>query len=175
MTRQRNRLVQSSEIPRQTKVAVADSPRPVHAVSAQKPVDDELFPEADLGTAPPAGTDLGTSSPIKLSNRGKRYQRKGGWGGARIGSGRKPKPRSPGINGIAVPASPMLLLELRQLLERHHDELMGELHRLGRLQRDDYENLPAVLRKVTEVQRFLGMTELHVPVRHSRRRPLGSV
>jgi hypothetical protein len=63
-------------------------------------------------------------------------------------------------------------LELRRLLERQHLEVMGELRRLGRLRRDDYENLPAVLRKVTEIQRSLGMTELHVPARHSRRRPV---
>jgi hypothetical protein len=167
--------VQRFEIIRQIKAVVTDDPPQERSVSTEKPMNgpNELFPGADLGAAPLVAIALDSSSPVRFSNQRKRYQRKGGWGGRRAGAGRKPKPRLPGVNGIAVPASPMLL-ELRQLLERHHEELMGELRRLGRLQRDDYESLPTVLRKVTEIQRSLGMTELHVPARHSRRRPLGA-
>jgi hypothetical protein len=167
--------MRNPEITRRTKAAVANRAPPVHAMSTEQPGDGELFPEADLGTAPPVDVGPGPTSPIKQHSRGgKGRPRKGGWGGRRAGAGRKPKPRQSEINGIAAPTSPTPLVELRQLLERQHGELMGELHRIGRLQRDDYESLPTVLRKVTEVQRLLGMTELHVPVRHSRRRPLGA-
>jgi hypothetical protein len=40
-------------------------------------------------------------------------------------------------------------------------------------ERNEHENLPAILRRVTEIERHLRLTELHQPPRASRRRPLG--
>jgi hypothetical protein len=59
-------------------------------------------------------------------------------------------------------------------MERQHGELMGEVKGLGLHQRNAHENLPALLRRITEIERLLRMTEQHLPARSSRRRPLGS-
>jgi hypothetical protein len=109
----------------------------------------ELFP--DLAPSARANGD-GCTRPIGRRDRGRRL--------------RNPVPRKPSaITG--------LLLDLRRLLERQHADIFDELRRLGRYQRDERESLPVLLRKVTEIQRALKLTEMHVPPQHSRRRPLG--
>ena len=59
--------------------------------------------------------------------------------------------------------------------------LAAEIRRLGdevarlRLQRrNEQETLPALLRRLTEIERLLRGSDLHVPVRATRRRPLGT-
>jgi hypothetical protein len=116
--------------------------------------DAQLFPDSiDLGERRPDGD--GCVSPI---------------GRRSTGRGRRPRPvRAKRPSAIAV-----LLLDLRRLLERQHADILDELRRLGRSQRDERESLPVLLRKVTEIQRALKLTEMHVPPQHSRRRPLGT-
>jgi hypothetical protein len=114
--------------------------------------DAQLFPESiDLGERRPDGDAC--VSPI---------------GRRRAGHRRRPHPVRPRRPSISV-----LLLELCQLLERQHAELLAELGRLGRYQRNERECLPTLLRKTTEIERVLKLTELHLSPRHSRRRPLG--
>lgn len=55
-------------------------------------------------------------------------------------------------------------------MDRQHAALLDEVKRLGRHER---ESLPALLRRVTEIERLLRLTELHVSARSTRRRPLG--
>ena len=110
--------------------------------------DAQLFPDSiDLGERRPDGDAC--VSPI---------------GRRRLGDRRRPRPVRPRRPSIAV-----LLLELHQLLERQR----AELSRLRRYQRNERECLPTLLRKTTEIERVLKLTELHLSPRHSRRRPLG--
>jgi hypothetical protein len=62
-----------------------------------------------------------------------------------------------------------LLLDIGAAIERLTSEVIsthGERRRIG-------EQLDRLLRSQTETRRALGATSLHIPPRHSRRRPLG--
>jgi hypothetical protein len=80
-----------------------------------------------------------------------------GWGGSRPNSGRKPKPR-------VILLDPPLLDALQQI--RRDIET-----KLAEIERREYWPLP--LKRLTAIERRLGMTDLHIPPRHTRRRPLG--
>jgi hypothetical protein len=112
-------------------------------------VSAELFPDINFGTASEAGNGA-CAEPI--GRRGLSCRRSS-----------RPKRRT----------LVQRLTELYQLLQRQHCELLTELHSLRHQQRNERETLPAILRRLTEIERMLRLTELHVPVRHSRRRPLG--
>jgi hypothetical protein len=71
------------------------------------------------------------------------------------------------------PSTAAAIAELRQVMEQQHAAVMDEVKRLGHHQRDERESLPAMLRRITEIERVLKLTELHLPARSSRRRPLG--
>jgi hypothetical protein len=107
----------------------------------------ELFSDIDLGVRDPGGD--GCVAPIGL------------------------RVRRPRVRRMRSPSAAALVLELHQLMERQHGDLLDELRRLGRYQRDERESLPALLRRVTEIERVLKLTELHLPARTSRRRPMG--
>jgi hypothetical protein len=64
------------------------------------------------------------------------------------------------------------LIELRRLIEQQHAELMVELRTLRQVRRIEYESLPAVLRRVTEIERHLRLVETPAMPRITRRRPL---
>ena len=64
------------------------------------------------------------------------------------------------------------LLELRRLIEQQHAELMVELRTLRQVRRIEHESLPAVLRRVTEIERHLRLVETPAMPRITRRRPL---
>jgi hypothetical protein len=53
----------------------------------------------------------------------------------------------------------VLLLELRKLLERQHSEMMDELRRGRQLRRNEHEAGPAILRRLTAIERHLRLTE----------------
>jgi hypothetical protein len=57
-------------------------------------------------------------------------------------------------------------------------ELKQELAEIKKLlkveRRNEYESGPAILRRITEIERLLKATELHVPPRTSRRNPMGA-
>jgi hypothetical protein len=61
---------------------------------------------------------------------------------------------------------------LRALLERQHAELLLELLTLRQVRRNEHESLPAVLRRVTVIERHLALVESPTIPRVSRRRPL---
>lgn len=111
----------------------------------------ELFPEADLGAdAKPTG---GCRAPI----------------------GRRQTPRRRREVAIRPRQSSTVALirELHQLLERQHAELIGEVQRLRSQRRNEHESLPAVLRRVTEIERHLRLTETPQAPKPSRRHPMG--
>jgi hypothetical protein len=72
-------------------------------------------------------------------------------------------------NRLGIPGQ---LLELRALLERQHAELLLELRTLRQVRRNEHESLPAVLRRVTDIERHLALVESPTMPRVSRRRPL---
>jgi hypothetical protein len=82
---------------------------------------------------------------------------KGRSGGARPGSGRKPKPR-------VVLLDPLLQEALRTIQRDIEAKLAASERR---------EYGPLLLKRLTAIERLLGMNELHRPARHSRRHPLG--
>jgi hypothetical protein len=79
-------------------------------------------------------------------------------GGARIGAGRK--------RGVPNRWPAALATEIRRLGD--------EVARLRLQRRNEQETLPALLRRLTEIERVLKGTDLHVPARATRRRPLGA-
>jgi hypothetical protein len=109
----------------------------------------DLFPGIDLGARGGAGT--GCVSPIGRRDTGRR----------------RPRVVRPRRSSTAV-----LLFELRGLLERQHAELMGEVHRLRQQRRNEHESLPAVLKRISEIERHLRLTEIPRAPRIGRRRPL---
>ena len=64
------------------------------------------------------------------------------------------------------------LLELRRLIEQQHAELLDELRALRRQRRSEHESVPAVLRRITEIERHLRLVETPTMPRITRRRPL---
>jgi hypothetical protein len=114
-------------------------------------------PESGLmdGLFPP-GIDLGARAP--------------GADGCRSPIGRQ-RARRPRVRR-ARPSTAAVVLEPRQLLEQQHAELMEAIGALRQARRNEHESLPAVLRRICEIERVLKLTELHVPPRTSRHRPL---
>ena len=101
-----------------------------------------------------------------------------GHGGRRSGAGR-PKSRST----LLREAAEELLRDLPQLLHRRQssDEFVDELRRLtaavDRLranQRSESESLQPILRRLTEIERHLRLTETPEAPRPSRRHPMGA-
>jgi len=80
-----------------------------------------------------------------------------GHGGSRPNSGRKPKPR-------------VILLD-PPLLDALHAVQRDIETKLAEIERREY--WPLLLKRLTAIERRLGMNELHIRPRHSRRRPLG--
>jgi hypothetical protein len=80
--------------------------------------------------------------------------------------------RRPSVVRPRRPSTAVVLLELRGLLERQHAELMGEVHRLRQQRRNEHETLPAVLKRVSEIERHLRLTENPRAPRIGRLRPL---
>jgi len=107
----------------------------------------ELFP--DLVPSVPANGD-GCTKPIGRRTRGRRR-------------GSAPR-KSAAIAGQ--------LLELRRLVEQQHTELLDELRALRRQRRSEHESIPAVLRRITEIERHLRLVETPTMPRITRRRPL---
>jgi hypothetical protein len=75
---------------------------------------------------------------------------------------------------------PSVLAELHQMIRSQTDGRVGaelrrlaeEIHSLRQQQHNEREALPALLRRLTEIERVLKLTELHIPPRQTRRRPL---
>jgi hypothetical protein len=113
--------------------------------------DVDLFPGIDLGARRGPGT--GCVSPIGRRDTGR---------------------RRPPVARPRRPSTAAALAAMRGLLERQHAELMGEVHRLRQQRRNEHESGPAILRRLTEIERILKLTELHAPPNgHTPRRPLG--
>ena len=101
-----------------------------------------------------------------------------GHGGRRPGAGR-PKSK----NTLLREAAEQLLRDLPQLRHRRQsgDQVVDELrrltaavHRLGVNQRSESESLQPILRRLTEIERHLRLTETPEAPRPSRRHPIGA-
>jgi len=99
-----------------------------------------------------------------------------GHGGRRPGAGR-PKSKST----LLHEAAEQLLRDLPQLRHRRQsgDQVVDELrrltaavHRLGVNQRSESESLQPILRRLTEIERHLRLTETPEAPRPSRRHPM---
>jgi hypothetical protein len=85
---------------------------------------------------------------------------KGKSGGARPGAGRK--------RGSINPNSPIRVLATQMTAMR------TQLDAFAVQRRNEHESLPGVLRRLTEIERLLGMREKRIEAnRHTRHRPLG--
>jgi hypothetical protein len=112
----------------------------------------ELFADLDLGRSPP-----GDGSCVKP-----------------IGRRAKERRRRPRVVCSRRSSTTVQLIELRGLLERQHAELMGEVCRLRQQRRNDHESLPAVLRRISEIERHLRLAETPEAPKPSRRHPMGA-
>ena len=101
-----------------------------------------------------------------------------GHGGRRPGAGR-PKSRTT----LLREAAEQLLRDLPQLHHRRQssDQLVDELrrltaavHRLRENQRSESESLQPILRRLTEIERHLRLTETPQAPQPSRRHPMGA-
>jgi len=101
-----------------------------------------------------------------------------GHGGRRPGAGR-PKSKST----LLREAAEQLLRDLPQLHHRRqsNDPVINELrrltaavHRLRENQRSENESLQPILRRLTEIERHLRLTETPEAPRPSRRHPIGA-
>ena len=101
-----------------------------------------------------------------------------GHGGRRPSAGR---PKS--TSTLVREAAEQLLRDLRQLHHRRQssDQVVDELrrltaavHRLRESQRSESESLQPVLRRLTEIERHLRLTETPEAPRPSRRHPMGA-
>ena len=101
-----------------------------------------------------------------------------GHGGRRPGAGR-PKSKST----LLREAAEQLLRDLPHFHDRQQssDELIDELrrltaavHRLRENQRSESESLQPILRRLTEIERHLRLTETPEAPRPSRRHPMGA-
>ena len=101
-----------------------------------------------------------------------------GHGGRRAGAGR-PKSK----NTLLREAAEQLLRDLPQLHHRRqsNDPVVDELqrliaavHRLWENQRSESESLQPILRRLTEIERHLRLTETPEAPRPSRRHPMGA-
>ena len=100
----------------------------------------ELFPNVDLGARPPDG----------------------GACRAPIGQQRARRPRVRRVR----PSSVRLLSEIRGLIEHQHAEVIAELRVLRQQRRDEYEIPTALLRRLTEIERHLGVIETPADAAH---------
>jgi hypothetical protein len=93
-----------------------------------------------------------------------------GRGGRRPGAGRPRKPRPvPSITEVA-PELGLALTGIHALLEAQG----ASLARLQQQRRNEHESGPAILRRLTELERLVrGNPGLGKPPRHTRARPLG--
>jgi hypothetical protein len=110
----------------------------------------DLFPAIDLGDRRHAVGVDGCSKPIGRRAGGRRRRHQG-------------RARST-IAGQ--------LLELRRLVEAQHEAVIDELAALRRQRRSEHESIPAVLRRITEIERHLRLVETPTMPRITRRRPL---
>jgi len=101
-----------------------------------------------------------------------------GHGGRRLGAGR-PKSKS----RLLREAAEQLLRDLPhfRLPRQSADQVVEQLgrltatvHRLREDQRSDRENLLPILRRLTEIERHLRLTEMPQAPRPSRRHPMGA-
>jgi hypothetical protein len=72
------------------------------------------------------------------------------------------------------PSLAVVLRDLRQMPERQQAELMCAIGRLQQQRRNEHEALPMVLKRITEIERHLRLTEAPIAPRPSRRHPLGA-
>jgi hypothetical protein len=86
-----------------------------------------------------------------------------------IGHRRRARSARPRHPSVAV-----MLLELSQVLERQHVEVMCEIGRLQQRRRNEHEALPMLLKRVTEIARHLRLTETPQMPRATRRHPMGA-
>jgi hypothetical protein len=114
-------------------------------MTRESTVEAELFPSLDFSSH---RARSGCAKPIGRHARGRRRRHAS----------------RPGILGQ--------LLELRRVIEQQHAELMDELRTLHQARRIEHESLPAVLRRVTDIERHLRLVEVPTMPRLSRRRPL---
>jgi hypothetical protein len=91
---------------------------------------------------------------------------KGRRGGRRPGAGR---PRKHPLIVASSPETLHALAEIRQSLKLQD----ARLAHLIQQRRDAVEHVPMILRRLTELERAIRGGDLHVPARHTRRRPLG--
>lgn len=112
----------------------------------------ELFADLDPGRSPPG--DGSCAKPIGRRDTGRR--------------------RRPRVIRSRRSSTAVQLLELRGLLERQHAELMGEVHRLRQQRRNEHESLPAVLKRISEIERHLRLTEIPTAPKPTRRHPMGT-
>jgi len=93
-------------------------------------------------------------------------QVKGRRGGRRPGAGR---PRKHPLIVASSPETLRALAEIRQALTVQD----ARLAHLIKERRDAAEHVPMILRRLTELERVVRGGDMHVPARHTRRRPLG--
>jgi hypothetical protein len=114
----------------------------------------EMFPGLELGRGPVNG---GAARPIGRV-RGRRPRP----------ALRRSRPPSPTARALAS-----LQLQLTAGFDAL-TEALGKLEsEVCRLRREQIELPSQLLRRMTELERAVGRNELHIPARHSRRRPLG--
>jgi hypothetical protein len=91
---------------------------------------------------------------------------KGRRGGRRPGAGR---PRKHPLIVASSPETLRALAEIRQALKVQD----ARLAHLIQQRREAVEHVPMILRRLTELERMIRGGDMHVPARHTRRRPLG--
>ena len=91
---------------------------------------------------------------------------KGRRGGRRPGAGR---PRKHPLIVASSPEALRALAEIRQALKVQD----ARLSHLIQQHREAVDHVPMILRRLTELERVILGGDMHVPARHTRRRPLG--
>jgi len=91
---------------------------------------------------------------------------KGRQGGRRPGAGR---PRKHPLIVASSPETLRALAEIREALKVQDTRLAHLIQQ----RREAVEHVPMILRRLTELERVICGGDMHVPVRHTRRRPLG--
>lgn len=137
-------------------VKTPPSGRSIYA-SGNIPMADltELFPGVDFGSAPgpDADGDTGCRRPVGHRNAGRTKRR---WA---------VRPRRT--------STAVLLRELRQAMDQQRIELLSEIRQLRHHRRNEHESLPAMLRRLLEIERHLRLTEIAIAPKPTRRDPMG--